>query len=171
MCPFWGLNQSIAQVNQKLITELHPAPVLDPLFIKIPRPEAQETRDFYYSVTGKSIPEVLRTCQLLFWLLFLRSTYFYILIFYYNFTYVCFVYWPFSLLTSLAPLSTSLSLPVSLEHSRLFIWSYNLPRSTRPSDYEFGAMNHGGICREQTTKDGDSSCPRIYQLTNSSEGR
>lgn len=35
---------------------------------------------FFWSVTGKPIPEILRICQLLFWLPFLKRTYFYILI-------------------------------------------------------------------------------------------
>lgn len=63
MCAFWELNQSLAQVNQELTTEFHFIPVLDHLVIIIPGLEAQETRDFYYSVTGKSIHEVLKICQ------------------------------------------------------------------------------------------------------------
>lgn len=63
MCEFWELNQSLAQVNQELTIELHPIPVLGHLVIIIPGPEAQKTRDFYYSVTGKSIHEVLKICQ------------------------------------------------------------------------------------------------------------
>lgn len=63
MCAFWELNQSLAQVNQELTMEFHPIPVLDHLVIIIPGLKAQETRDFYYSVTGKSIHGVLKICQ------------------------------------------------------------------------------------------------------------
>lgn len=113
-------------------TTISPHPVLNQVII-IQELVEQETRGFYFFLllTGKSVPEILRICQLLVWPPFLRSTYFYILIFF-TILHMCALQvttLTSYLLVSHCPLFTNL-----LESSCLIIWFYDLLRLTRTND-------------------------------------